>query len=318
MIKKLVKPKISADRAVLTSLFVDFLDIIANAIVAIITGSVVMLAETIQGVADTASVGFVYLGLKRSRRPANENFQFGHGKALYIWTFVAGIIMFGVTSVLVFYFGLKRLLNPEEISHIYIAIIVLILFVFSNGYSLSVGYRRIMQGKKKYNFIKIFKQSMLVETKTTFVLDLIGTTAALIGLFALLAYKITGNLAFDGLGAMAIGFTLAFLTLFLLNNTRQLLIGKRASRELEKKIIKSINSFKNVNAVLDLKTMNIGLNKILVNAEVNVNPNLKTLQIEKLMDNIKEKVQKANPEVVHIQIELETPNDDEKKRLKKD
>lgn len=308
MIKKFVKggKRISAKRAVLTAVFIDFTDIVTNLIAAIITGSVVMLAETLHGVADFFSSGFVYLGLKRSQKTNLKKYPFGKGKALYVWVFISGIIMFGITSVLIFYFGLQNFLNPEQIEHIWLAFTVLILFIFTNGYALSVSFRRILHGKKIRSFIKVFRESNLVETKTTFVLDCIGTLAAVFGLMALGLYQITGDLRFDGIGAMAIALTMASLTIFLIMNTGQMLIGRRASKPMEKQIKKTIVEMKDVKSVPDLKTMNIGLGKILVIAEVSVNQKLTTKKIENLIDKIKANVQKKIPEVSHIQIEIET------------
>ena len=53
-------------------------------------------------------------------------------------------------------------------------------------------------------------------TKNTFVLDLMGMSAALLGLVALILYQLTGELRFDGVGAMGIGIVLALLSVDLL------------------------------------------------------------------------------------------------------
>lgn len=315
--KKKRGKRISANRAVLTSFFVDLTDIIANAIVAFITGSIVMLAETVQGIVDALSVGLVYIGLRRSRKAPDKEHPFGYGKALYVWTFMAGVLMFGITAIVIFYMGLQRFLNPEEVEHIYLAFAVLTLFILTNGYSLSVGVRRILRGRKLKDFFKAYRDSSFVETKTTFTLDLIGSSAAVVGLIALILYQITGDIRFDGIGAMAIGLTLAGLTIFLMNNTRKLLIGRRASPETEKKIKEAVNEVRNVKGVLDLKTMNVGLGKVLVNVEIEANKNMKTKQLEKLMDNIKKNVKDKVKEVIHIQVELETPEPEVEMKYKK-
>jgi len=314
---KLIPKKISANRSLLTSLFVDIFDALVNIFVAIITGSIVMLAEAMRSITDTIAVVLTYVGLKRSKKKPSKEHPFGYGKSLYVWTFISGIIMFGFVSVGIFYFGLKRFLEPEEIENIAIALVVLTIFVFLNSYSFSVGLRRILDGKKIRNFFKIYKNSPKVETKVTLILDFVGAVTPLIGLIALGIYFLTGNLKFDGIGAMAIGIILGVLTLFLLINTKQLLIGKRASPKIERKIKKAILSVKNVKSVLDLKTMIVGLGKILVNAEVHVNQNLNTKQIEQLMDQIKETAKKEVKEISHIQIELETPESNVKISVQK-
>ncbi|HDQ60032.1 MAG TPA: cation diffusion facilitator family transporter [Candidatus Woesearchaeota archaeon] len=300
--------KISAEKAVLTSLFVDILDLVVNAIVAVLTGSMVMVAEALQGAADLFSVILVYIGLRKSKKPLDIEHPFGYGRSIYIWTFVAGIVTLMITAVLTFYLGLMRFLNPEPIKNIYLAYIFLTVFVFTNSYSLSVGLRRIASKKGRTGGIfRRFKKSPLIETKTTVVLDLIGCSAAFIGLVSLILYGVTGNFSFDGLGAMAVAVVLGILTLYLLNSTKDLLIGKKAPDYIEDSIKEKILSLKNVKQILDLKTMTVGLGNVIANVEIHANQNLKTMQIEKLMDEIKDKVVKEIKEVIHIQIELETP-----------
>ena len=60
--------------------------------------------------------------------------------------------------------------------------------------------------------------------------------------------------------------------------------------------------------------MSLGLDKILVNVEVHLKDNLKTDKIEKVIDLIKVNVKKNVPKVSHIQVELETPEDELKNR----
>src|SRR3990167_9279993 len=58
--------QISVKQVILTSFFVDFLDIAVNIFVALITGSVVMLAELLQGVSDLIASGLLLIGLSKS------------------------------------------------------------------------------------------------------------------------------------------------------------------------------------------------------------------------------------------------------------
>ena len=58
--------KITAKRVVLTSILVDASDVVLNTAVAILTGSVVMLAQLLEGVSDLLSSFLLYLGLRSS------------------------------------------------------------------------------------------------------------------------------------------------------------------------------------------------------------------------------------------------------------
>ncbi|KKR74572.1 MAG: Cation diffusion facilitator family transporter, partial [Candidatus Curtissbacteria bacterium GW2011_GWD1_40_8] len=102
------KATISAKKVLVTSFLVDLLDIAMNLAVAIITGSVVMLAELLQGIADLTAAGFLLIGLKRSEIPADKTYPFGHGREMYFWTLLSSDVMLAVTAGLSFYFGFRR------------------------------------------------------------------------------------------------------------------------------------------------------------------------------------------------------------------
>jgi cation diffusion facilitator family transporter len=301
------RKKISAERVITTSFVLDILDIILNGTVMIITGSVVMLAETFQGFVELLSDGFLLIGLKRSKRPPDKKHPFGYGRELYVWTFLSATLILFILSVFSFYIGWQRFLNPEPIEHVYLAYIVLTISVFSNTYSFSLGFRRLFKGRRTRLWEK-FSQSALVETKTTFILDAVGTSAAFFGLIALALYGLTGNLRFDGIGAMMIGIIMAVFAFVLIVSVRDLLVGKSIPPEDAEKIKEVILWNSDIKEVLDLKAVIIGPERVLVNVEVHVKDGLNTNEIERLMDKIREAVKKEIPSVFHIQIELESPD----------
>lgn len=305
---ELKEKKISAKTVVVASFLVDILDIVLSVIVAILTGSIIMLTEALEGVSDLTSSGLLLIGLKRSTQKADKTHPFGYGREIYFWTLLAALIMFGVTSTVSIYFGWQRIIHPHPVDNLIIAQIVLLIAFFSNGYAFFLSYKRLLKKRSVRQIVKIFYKSSLVETKTTFILDLMGTIAAFLGMIALLIYRITGDVRFDGIGAVIIGISLGFLALFLVMGIRDLLVGRSASPETEAKIKKAALLVEEVNDVLDLKTLHVGSEKLLVNLEVHMKNNLDTDEIEKLMDEIKEKIQQEVPSVKYIQVELETPD----------
>lgn len=299
--------RVSAKKVLVTTFLVDVLDIVLNLVVAIVTGSVVMFAEMLQGVADLTSAGFLLIGLKRSSQPPDRTHPFGYGREMYFWTLLASLLMLVVTSGLSFYFGFQRFLEPEPIRNIFLAYIALTIAFVSNIYGFSLSFKRLLKGQKSSKILSRFFKSSRVETKTALILDLMGTGSASLGLVSLLLYNLTGNYRYDGLGAMMIGISLGFLSIFLVINIKDFLIGKSASIGTQEKIIRVTKEIREVRDVLDLKTIYVGPGDLLVNLEVHLEDNLTTDEIEKLIDKIKERIQKEIPYIQHIQVELETP-----------
>lgn len=297
----------SVGKVIVTSFLVDFIDVLTSFVVVVLSGSAVMLAELLEGLADLTASIFLLIGLMRSRRPSDKKHPFGYGREIYFWTMLSAVLILGLTSTLSFYFGWQRFTNPQHISNIYLALGVLGLAVATNGYALSLSIGKLLKGKSFFRIGKVFSSSSLIEVKTAFVLDLMGTLASFFGFFSLLSYQLSGNLIFDGLGAMMIGLLLAVFGVILLFSMRELIIGQSASAEVEDKIRQATLIQPEVKNVLDLKTLHIGSEKLLVNAEVNLKSDLTTKEIEGIIDRIKEGIKKEVPEVKHIQVEVETP-----------
>ncbi len=63
---------------------------------AAMTGSSAMLAEAFHTMADTGSEALLLVGMKRSSQPPDEFHPYGHGKALYFYSLLVAVYIFGV------------------------------------------------------------------------------------------------------------------------------------------------------------------------------------------------------------------------------
>lgn len=298
--------EISSKKTTLTSFLVNIIDIATNVTIAMLTGSVVMISESLQGVADLIASGLLLLGLSKSSIRASDtlNHPLGRGRELYFWTLIASILMLFLTSSLSFYLGLTRYLHPEPVQNIYLALIVLGIAIITNGYALSLDIRRILQGQSITLLIHQLKNSLFIETKTTFVLDLMGTCAAILGIISLTLYQLTGHTQFDGIGAMTVGVVLAILSIILIKDVKQLLMGKSANKSIENQIKNIALTNPEVRRVAQIKTVLSGNNRIIASLDLHLINKLDTDAIEKLTEKIKHQVREELPSIEDLQIEL--------------
>lgn len=300
--------RLSARRVVTTSLLVDVSDIILNVIAAILSGSVVMLTQTLRGAADLITTLLLWVGVYRSRRKADRTYHFGYGRELYFWILMSGVSMFVLTAGLSIYFGIERLIEPHPIDNLLLANLVLLIGLAANGYALSLSVRRLgLLGVPIRRAVGLVSQSNLIETKSTLIMDAMGSLASLLGLVALLLFRLTGNIQFDGAGAVIVGVVSGVFAVGLIQEVKEAIVGRSALPEVEIAIKEATEKLPDVVRVLDLKTMQLGTEELLVNMEVHLEPHLNTADIESLMDGIKQQVKRHVPEVKHIQVEVETP-----------
>jgi cation diffusion facilitator family transporter len=309
---------ISARRVVITSFAVDLGDVILNFAAAFLSGSVVMLTEAMQGSVDLLTSGMLLVGVQRSKKRPTRKHRFGFGKELFFWIMMSGVSMLVLTSGFSLYFGINRLLHPQPIHNLWIAYLVLSVGLITNTYAFSLSLRRLglnWENDLRKIWRKV-KASVLVETKATAILDLMGSAASLLGLISLVVYGITGNSRLDGLGAVIVGVVVAGFAMVLIFEVKDFIVGRSASPEVESRIKKVAERVKGVHGVLDLRTMQMGSEKVMVNMEVHIDHKLTTPEIEVLMDDLKDAVKVDVPEVEHIQVEVETPS--KRKRIAKE
>lgn len=295
-------------KILLVSFLVDLSDLFLNLIVAIMSGSVVMLSQTLQGGSDSFASGLMLFGYYRSKKPSDKNYPFGHGREMYFWTMISTTVMLGITASMSIYLGYQRFRSPEPITNLMLAFAMLTFGLFTNFYAFTLSFRKIMRNRKLRSFFHSFNVSPDIETKTSLVQDIMGSLASVFGIIALGIFAITGDLRFDGVGAMIIGAMIAILSIFLLSALKNMIVGRKASEETEGKIKHATLKLSEVKEVLDLKTMYLGPNNVLVNIEIHVVHKLKTREIERLVDKVKKNIKTDIPSVRHVQVELETPD----------
>jgi cation diffusion facilitator family transporter len=302
------KRKVSDTRVVGTSLLVSIFDVVLNLLVAIVTGSAVMIAQALQGMSDLISGGLLLLGVKRSKKAASPEYPFGYGREIFFWVLMAGLLMFLGTGGLSLYFGYRQFSHPTPVTDVHLAIIVLIIGLVSNGYAFSLSIRRLKQTHRNTKWWHELRHTSMVETKATLLIDFLGTAAAGLGFIAIVVFALTGNERLDGLGGMLIGTLMMVASAVLVWDVRDLIVGRAVEPLLAEKIIVTAKSVPGVRDVLDLSTMYLGSNRLLVIIEVHVEGGMDSNDIEVITDKVKQLVHDAVPQARHVQVEVESPS----------
>ena len=303
------KSKYSDSNVVGTSLIVSVSDVVLNFLVGLFTGSTVILAQSLQGLSDLITAFILFIGVRRSKKKADKKHPLGYGREIFFWVLLASVLMFMGTGLYTSYLGINQILNPGEISHIGIGYIMLTFGLITNYYAFRKSNIRL-RGRKRKNIWKVFRSSPMIETKATFIVDFLGTISALLGLIAISAYLITGNVQFDGVGSVLVGTTMMVAAVVLVLDVRDLIVGKSVPDDINRKIRTSTLRHKEVEEILDLRTLYLGSEKIMILLEVHLNENLNTNDIEHLLDEIRLTIKKEIPQAYHLQIEVETPDDE--------
>lgn len=299
--------KITSLRTIVVSSAVSVTDVLFSFVAATITGSTVMLAQGLQGLADLTTTVFLFFGVKRSEKDTTKDHPFGYGRELFFWVLISSLFAFVFSGAFAMYNAIKQIIEAGPIESVHLAIFALSFGVLTNGYSLMNSLKRLSYGAKKVSLVEYIKNSSLVETKMTLLVDLMGTLSAIFGLFALSLYQITGNSVFDGIGALIIGMFTALGALLVIVDLRGFIVGRSPGTDVVNSIKSTAIGIKGVQDVLDLRAVTIGSGKIFVILEIHFEDDMSTDEIEVVTDEIKAAVQVAEPQIEQVQVEVESP-----------
>jgi cation diffusion facilitator family transporter len=274
-------------------------------IAASITGSSAMLSEGIHSLVDTGNQILLLYGLKQAKKPADEAFPFGHGKEIYFWSFVVAILIFAVGAGVSIYEGVHHVLHPVSISNPMINYIVLGLAILFEGAAWLFAFKEFSKVKGNYGYIEAVQRG---KDPSMFVV-LFEDSAALLGL--LIAFlgiglaQVTGNPVFDGLASIVIGLILGGTAAWLAYETKGLLIGERANKDVVDSIRNIASSFEDVERVNELLTMHMGPDFILVNISIRFKRGKLTRELEQLIRQLDVAIKDEHDTVKRIFIEAE-------------
>lgn len=282
----------------------------ANAFIAVIklaggllSGSSALLAEAAHSIADTANQGFLLVSIGLSQREADPAHPFGSGRERFLWTFLAAVGMFLAGAVFAIGYGAYELVSGgKEEGGFAIAWIVLVVGGLAEGISWVRAVRQTRGEAREAG--KPVKQYIRESRDPNVKMVLFEDTAALAGL-AIAAvgiglHQVTGNAAFDQLASIVIGLMLVFVAIKLARDTKHLLVGASARPDERKALEDAIESFDEVTEVVELLTMVLAPNALLVGARVDLANELEGDEVEQVSERIEQRMREAVPDVTEV------------------
>ena len=253
-----LSPQSSTARAILYAFLANAGIAIAKTWAAWLTGSGSMLAEAIHSYADTANQVLLFVGLKQSAKEPDPEHPLGYGKLSYFWSFIVAMLLFSVGGLFSIYEGIHKYQNPEPLSQVWVAIVVLLIAIVLESSSLLGCLREIrhVRGERPFRvWLEHTRNSELVVVLGEDIAALLGLCLAL--LFISLAV-LTGNPVFDAIGSACIGVVLITISVFLSLRVQSLLVGRSADPMIQEAIDKVIHEDEDIEQVFNSITMQMG------------------------------------------------------------
>ena len=270
----------------------------------ILSGSSAMLAEAAHSAADTLDQAFLLTSLRQADRPADPKHPFGHGQDRYFWSLLAAFGIFIAGAGFSIFEGLLTLSSKHSESPLWAYVALGVAFV-AEGTSFVRAYWQV-RGEARQRHEEVLHH-VEASPDITVKVALFEDSAAMVGLviaaIGVTLRQVTGSPAWDGGASIAIGVLLIAVAVKLAMDSREMLIGRAASPEIERVIREEIESRPGVDALLELLTMHMGPDSLIVAARVALNDELNADEAEDLADDLDSRLSEKLPLQPHVFID---------------
>lgn len=232
------------------------------------TWSMSIFSEWVHSIADTINQFLLYIGLKKSKKKADNDFAYWYGKERFFWAILSACWIFFIWAWVTIYRWIESLYMPHVIENYY-------LTYFMLGVSFLIEFNTLFFALKSiYNKEKWFFKSIKESDNASLAVileDSVAIFSLIIAFFAILLSKITWHTYFDSIWSIIIWFLLWFVAILLIIKNKEYLIWKTIDEHTKNELIKLIKSDPIVLKLLDFKSQVIDIDTYIIKCEIEYN-----------------------------------------------
>lgn len=263
--------------------------LIIKIIVGILAKSQSMIADAANSASDIFASLMTFIGNKIASEPSDEDHNFGHGKAEYIFSLFISISMI-VVSLKILYDSAFSIINKNEIIFSWWLIIVCIITIVTK---LSL-YLYSKSALKKFN--NILLESNMKDHRNDCIVTSFTTFSIILSLFGL--YWV------DGVVGIGISIWIFYTGIKIFVESYNVLMDKSINPQIKEKIYAIIVKFDGVKEIVGMHTIPTGYKYILV-LTIGVDGKIDTFKshsiADKLQKEIENKFDTIDRVIVHVE-----------------
>ena len=293
----------ASNKAIVFALAGNLLITAIKYIVAFITGSAAMSAESIHSTADCFNQVLLLIGHKKAKKSPSEMHSFGYQNEVFFWSLMVAVLLFFVGALFSIYHGIHKLFHPEAISNVYWIFAVLLSSIIIEAKSFQVAFAEFRK-TTKLPFFKAIKAS----TQVSLIVVVLEDSAAMAGLIAVLVSTLLAwlvNPIFDAIGSILVGALLLSVSILLIAEVKNLIVGESMPRDRRQQMRNVLHNFKNLRHINRMQTMVMGDSKYLVLISIDIADDMRGSDAEDMIEHIKLDLKKEIPEIGTMYIEIQ-------------
>lgn len=262
--------------------------LIIKAIVGFVFRSQSMIADSFNSAGDIFASLMTFIGNKISSVPSDEDHNFGHGKAEYIFSMFIGLSMIFVAAKLL-YDSVKTLIYGSNLQFSWLLVLVCIVTIIVK----LCLYLYTKKASKLCN--NILLESNMKDHRN----DCVVTSFTLISILLTLC----GIYWFDGIVGIGISIWFGYTGISIFMESYNVLMDISVNEKTKDLILDIINSYKEVKKIDNISSVPVG-SKYMIFITICLDGNLTTFESHSLANNIEESVSKL-PDVYKTIVHVE-------------
>lgn len=281
-------------------IFLNILLTVVKALIGFLTGSISIVADSINNLSDTASSIVSLIGISLSAKPSDEEHPYGHGRGEYLATLiVAAFILFVGFNMLKS--SIDNILNPKPVGFSYVLLGILIL---SLGVKFWMYKFYIKVGKK-------INSSPLVATGIDSINDVLVTSVVIISFI----FSRFTTLPIDGIAGIFVCIVILKNGIDLIREMTDELLGAQVDPETLKEIQELFLSYDEIIETHDLYIHSYGPNKKYASIDAVVRNDANIVEIHNVFDEIEHEVLDRFGFMLTTHMDLIKPENKEEEEL---
>ncbi|WP_067781676.1 cation diffusion facilitator family transporter [Actinomyces vulturis] len=294
--------------AILAALGANIGIALTKALAWMLTGSSSMLAEAVHSMADSGNQVLLLVGKKRSQRQADDEHQFGYGRARYVAAFIVSIVLFVLGGLFALYESWEKFHHPEAItSWQWVPLAVLGVSIALESFSLHTALKEAAQARGNSSLFTYIRTSRSPEVPLLLLEDMGALFGLILAMGGVVMTLVSADGRWDALGSGAIGVLLVIIALFLATEMSSLLLGESATPEVQRDLESAIEG-DGLQRLIYMKTVHTGPQTIVVAAKIAVDRQSTGETIARAINRAEERMRQAVPQfnlVIFIEPDLD-------------
>ncbi|MDO7845105.1 cation diffusion facilitator family transporter [Hymenobacter sp. M29] len=276
---------------------------VSKFVAAAFTGSAAMMSEGIHSLVDSGNGMLILFGMNRSARPADARHPFGYSKEIYFWTVIVAVLIFAVGGGMSLYKGYQYIRNPAPLTDPTWNYWVLGLAIVFEGVACTLAYREFRKTQGDQGFWQALRTSRDPAVFAILLEDLAALVGLVIALAGIFFGHLLNNLYLDGAASMTIGALLVGMAMFMLKESKGLLVGEGASPEVLGRLEALARQDAAVSQLRAPLTMYLGPADGILALDIAFHDHLTAVEVEEAVQRLQTAIKAQYPEFSKIFIE---------------